>query len=601
MGYNYGKLAIDVALLIFILIVGFARSASVTYSLYKGEYAYYPINISTNSYVSVVYNLTNYGNLLILNKTNFDMFENAEHYVPIYNLTISGKNIKNFDLSQGNYFIVLYAKNTSIKYSFNLGIMLSKPNIIKISNGKTYVIPINIENYSNVSIEIVSTSALNINFLGNDNNYSPFYFLTIYQYENRGVYNITITTQNPTLLAYSLSEKPSLVNPLELANSSKHISLGLASYGIAYSRNSIVPYQLNTTFVEGDAIIRDIKAYSYYPETSGFTNITYGASLQLNAVMNALINGRQNVFWLQNVIEFNTSSNEYSFCYNIWNLTSENGSIYPGFIIGKGSLIMNSSQEGGKQSIYGYCTNPFKYKLPEDFSPIIMLQNTNSNTYIIFGYRSSNKIYAYDNLSFNKRVYNASLLVTPFYQTPNLQFYDLEFVFGGESNGEAAVFQNINASIWLFYRYKNNILEVPSAYTFGLDTLESAQNITASDLNGSGVLIHNGMQNRSKIFEFQKITASGNSTKTISNISNLKVVTINSQNETTTPSNLSSTYTYTIEAIYPPNYSGSRFLNPDLVAKYKFYIEFSICSLLIIYIVIYILKKSKRKSIRYKK
>jgi thermopsin len=56
-------------------------------------------------------------------------------------------------------------------------------------------------------------------------------------------------------------------------------------------------------------------------------------------------------------------------------------------------------------------------------------------------------------------------------------YYDTELVFGGGGNGEVTTFENISATLGLFYLQNNEYVEFPSYYTFGGDTAEATDNV----------------------------------------------------------------------------------------------------------------------------
>jgi thermopsin len=65
---------------------------------------------------------------------------------------------------------------------------------------------------------------------------------------------------------------------------------------------------------------------------------------------------------------------------------------------------------------------------------------------------------------------------------PNGDFYDSEFVFGGQGNGEATTFTQFGASLGLFYGDSVTGAQTayPSLYSFGANTAEGAYNLHVS-------------------------------------------------------------------------------------------------------------------------
>jgi Thermopsin. len=83
-------------------------------------------------------------------------------------------------------------------------------------------------------------------------------------------------------------------------------------------------------------------------------------------------------------------------------------------------------------------------------------------------------------------VRSAYLLVDGYNLTNGQFYYDLELVFGGQSNGEYTYFNSMNASLGLQIVLRNGTIVTPnSLYTFGSDTEESADNLMVLFQNNS--------------------------------------------------------------------------------------------------------------------
>ncbi len=279
----------------------------------------------------------------------------------------------------------------------------------------------------------------------------------------------------------------------------------------------LYPYQVRTNEIIGVANITSMTAYNQNPAVNSSVN---GASLQLNVGLNTYVNNKLKVFWLQDVLDFNTSSDQYYLIDNIWNNTGPTSNISKSDVLGKGNVTVCQGCTG--QSFYAdtYPDYFFNYTLPLSTELIIVENQTPSGTQVSFGYQIlQNGTFGvsppvfFDNVTIPGSS-NSTLLTTPYYQTPGNgdffgNYYDSEFVFAGESNGADVHFNSLDSSVWMYYEHNGTLVPFPSVYTFGLSTAETASNLQTSP-GENGALVTTGQQNLAEdIFTSNAINSFG--------------------------------------------------------------------------------------------
>ncbi|MEM3245681.1 MAG: thermopsin family protease [Candidatus Micrarchaeaceae archaeon] len=274
---------------------------------------------------------------------------------------------------------------------------------------------------------------------------------------------------------------------------------GIVSYGLFEGNGMIQTYQIETSEIGGIVRIYSISAYNATPPA----NISLsGASLQLNAVLVIHnYNGSQIVLWPQNALIFDT--NQQSLLYQ--------GSFT---LLSSGNVKFINSASGGCQENNASMVEYFNcYTSTKSYDlPITLFLYMNASVIpgegVLLNYNvlNVNSIKEGLNESFNW-TYNASnpfesitfldpnaeyayFLVSGYNYTPSMpstEYYDAEFVFGGEGNGEQTYFNSLNAELNLMYynTKTNSFSDFPSFYTFGSDTAEGADNLQVSGLNDS--------------------------------------------------------------------------------------------------------------------
>lgn len=318
-------------------------------------------------------------------------------------------------------------------------------------------------------------------------------------------------------------------DPFLIANQHKDYPMGVVAYGLFNTLGHFSPngapepsynfsiYQISTNSIFGCAKISSIEAMGAVPTDSPPYVSENGASLNLDAIM--VINGTNGSSYdysLINGILFNTSSRNFIIGDEVYNipLSNNNSPILPA-IIGNGTFsYYNESPENFNNPMnvaynnYSYFLNQkyskynstsgkailnlafSKYSLPIVFCPVIKVIRSGSYPTVQFGYylNMGNATYGgfYDNVKFLIPSSNFTLLVTPYKLVrPNYtNFYDAEFVFGGEVSGQKTEFINLNASgMWMFYSSNGTFVPFPSLYSTGLNLNASTTDLEVSQGN----------------------------------------------------------------------------------------------------------------------
>ncbi len=311
------------------------------------------------------------------------------------------------------------------------------------------------------------------------------------------IFYAPVHTANVT---YSFEILPN--NPFQFGQLPAPESLGVASFGLYNSSGSITPYEVMTTEVVGAAGISSMEAYNSSAGESG-SNIS-GATLQLNAVLVVQENGgTQQAYWCQNTPDFVTAANQVSLADNVWNF-SVSGFLSNNTISSQGRLGFAYSDNGGPggSTEYYYTNNPSNstYSLPFDIA-LVMNESRIPGTGVLLQMGSemfqngSKTVFPtrwFDNITLHDPAVQSSyFLVSGNATTPDGLFYDAEFVFGGEANGESTTFTQMNATMGIYYSpgMGSPFQSFPSLLSVGGDTAESADNLHVSYVNNGLAVI----------------------------------------------------------------------------------------------------------------
>ncbi|AAY81460.1 thermopsin family protease [Sulfolobus acidocaldarius] len=243
---------------------------------------------------------------------------------------------------------------------------------------------------------------------------------------------------------------------------------------------------VTTTSILGYANISSLLAYN-----STFFQ-PYGASLQLNAILEVDTPSNTYYFWVQNVAGFITSNNTLFFNDNIWNATGMDSNITE--VIGDGNISTCDSCQA-PQTFYGASSQQtIYYHFPLSFYMFINVTPTVRGPLVTFGYVilqngkiTSPKVQVYDNAIIPVQgAISAQIVVqnsyTYVYNQGLYSYYglkkDVELVWGGLSNGEHTTFKEMSSLLAIYYLRNGQWLSFNEIYNYGFDTAESANNLT---------------------------------------------------------------------------------------------------------------------------
>ncbi|MEM3841203.1 MAG: thermopsin family protease [Candidatus Micrarchaeaceae archaeon] len=471
-------------MLLFVFSISGIASASYYSFIPKSYYTYYNLNSTTNFSLGVYYNVSNASILLIIPSSELYNYTIGSNYNALYQMNVSSYGLDLFNLSAGSYEVILYAPSYPVSYEF----YVEQGKVVRhYQTSHSFNYTLHLANYSLLNISYLSTAPATVisegQSLGFPSNYGGY---TVDA--NRGIYNATIIPTGPSDVYVFATVTPTLVNPLNLTNKGK--SVGLVYYGFNANGTVMIPEPIKTGELVGVARIRSISAYNSSPPQN---SSQFGAGLQLNAMLYINSPRGNATYWIQNVLSLNTSSGNYSLNDNVWNSSTEYASVKRSIVSGSGSFLNVQLPNGTNQRIYAYQTQRLHYSLPQNFTLVTNVTYSSGIPVIHFGYSAGGPVVYYDNVSVNIPSSSAYMLATPFYEAPDGNFNDFEFVFGGSSNGEVSYFNSMNASIMLYYSSASSFKPFPSYLTFGSDTEEGAANLEVKQ-SQEGALVTAGIE-----------------------------------------------------------------------------------------------------------
>ncbi|MGC8848242.1 MAG: thermopsin family protease [Conexivisphaera sp.] len=270
-------------------------------------------------------------------------------------------------------------------------------------------------------------------------------------------------------------------------HSSLPAPIGIADYGVLNSSGVLHPYRIVYEEAIGTATIYSIGAFNPSPP-SGIS--PYGASLQLNVVLQVNTTTGDFVYWLQDVPGFWTNNDTMYVSDNIWNMTSSPSYMTNGTVTGNGAVYA-----WGDGEYYGYSTNVFAYSYPLSIRLVITYSYSPGVAIVRFGYQvGGGQLVWYDAVTIHEQgVTSAYLLVDGYGMTPSGNYYDAELVFGGEGNGEQTHFTRMNSTLLMEYVLPNGSAVYPPAlYGFGSNTAETADDLSAVLVDGYPAVVVGG-------------------------------------------------------------------------------------------------------------
>ncbi|MHB8567090.1 MAG: thermopsin family protease [Nitrososphaerales archaeon] len=331
---------------------------------------------------------------------------------------------------------------------------------------------------SNALYDQNGTSSSHSLMVGEGTYYFVFY---AYSANSNVTYSYSISPNNPFQNGPLISPQPT----------------GIASFGLYNIFGNVAPYAIKTNEVVGTANISSILAYN--ATAASVNDSLSGATLQLNSMLVVTdMSGAQKIYWAQNTPDFVTNNSVIAYGDNVWNNTDSSYSLNNATIVSQsGGYVLLSNNSGQIEDYYAYAASNSSYGYPFDIA-LIMNESVDSAGVVLQmgvsvlrnGSFSASPIDWFDNITINDAsVQNAYFYTSGNDSTPLNTFYDSELVFGGEGNGEATHFNEMNASLGLYYSNESSgvLTAFPSYYSFGGDTAEAADNLHVS-YSGNGIV-----------------------------------------------------------------------------------------------------------------
>ena len=259
---------------------------------------------------------------------------------------------------------------------------------------------------------------------------------------------------------------------VNLFSNSEPAPIGITDYGLGSSG----AYTYNTSAFLGIAQISSLITSA--PTSSGGPNMTF----QLNVVLPFTSqDGRQLVYWLQNVIVYDTSNHEAYFENNVWNMSSPSAQMASAGISGSGKVY----NFGNGGSYYAASTASYaSISLPATVQFLINSTIDSQNEpKVYFQYNYGTGWQTYDVVTFpvlTSQSLDSGLVVDGTKYNPYGTYYDAELILGGAGNGWNTTLVNSNIQLQLQFWNGHNYQEVTNAYSFGSNTLEGISNAQSS-------------------------------------------------------------------------------------------------------------------------
>jgi hypothetical protein len=243
--------------------------------------------------------------------------------------------------------------------------------------------------------------------------------------------------------------------------------MGIVDYGIGPSG----PYEYSTNESLGQVYINSLQTQNATGDPK--------MSFQLNVDLAFASNGYTRVYWIQDVIQVDTSTDYVWFDDNVWNSSSPTATMTASGISGNGQVSTISTGQG----YYSYRGNYYgiKIALPATLSLLVTTQvNSFNQPTVTFEYSTGSSFQAYDTVTFVTVTQLTSVTgfeVNGFDYNPYGTFYDSELIMGGACCGYNVTDIQSDVRLSLYYWNGHNYQTVSNAYNFGSDTEEGASNV----------------------------------------------------------------------------------------------------------------------------
>jgi len=255
------------------------------------------------------------------------------------------------------------------------------------------------------------------------------------------------------------------------AYSTEPAPMGIADYGVG----SGGPYQYSAISFLGSVFIASLQTRNATGDPSmGF---------QLNVVLAFTDSNMQYAYWIQDVAQIDTSTNQIFFIDNIWNFTSHGANMVGSAVSGNGQVAIYHGT-GYYYDVPPVGTgNGINLSYPATVSFLVTTSlNSNRQPTVKFQYEDGVGIQNYDNVTFKTANHVSALTgfeVNGNTYNPGGTYFDSELVLGGPGGGLSTADVNSDLRLSLYYWNGHNFQTVPNAYNFGSDTAETISSVAS--------------------------------------------------------------------------------------------------------------------------
>ncbi len=336
---------------------------------------------------------------------------------------------------------------------------------------------------------------------------------------NGGTYYIVIDNNNnqgTAFVLYEITESPNPEGPV--------FPVGIADYGLAMLQGNLVAYEYSTNMFVGEVTIYNASTMepNYCPSLENEPGNNW-FSVQLNVVMLVqTVNGVNQYYWLQNVLEFNSQGDQFQVLDNVWNDSGSTSVINSALISGNGGV----TSSGGSVLYYdwGGVEQPESVTLPFTIYLVIKTGlSSNGYPWAAFGYSLNGQTTTwYDNITIKIPSSYVDIVVTP----PNpplsskyVPFNDAELVVAGPWSSECTVANTLGVELGLYFKYGSYLVPIPYMWNFGMHTAESIFNASSISVGPGMVFVRNGYEEPAYLTSYFALLTIHNDLNGISNTS----------------------------------------------------------------------------------
>jgi hypothetical protein len=290
---------------------------------------------------------------------------------------------------------------------------------------------------------------------------------------------------DPTLHRYVPEQRQhgaaaGVINPLDYY-ASEPAPMGIADYGV--SGPGVGPYLYGTSAVWGMVTLGSIPTVA----NSSLGGLSAWFAVQLNVMLVFNVSGVDYTYWVQDVVDYNTSSAAIvQYVDNIWNDSQPGSQMYTSSVTGNGSIL--STSEGGAYVTVANSALPgaseVRVAAGSSFSLEMATGTVPSGAPAVdFSYSDGQGRVTYDQAVFTWAAGHTVLYGFIVYgggTNPLGGSYDLELTFGGPGGGHQTTDVASDLTFQLMYLGGNNFEAPTNAFNFGHDTAEGSQNVADS-------------------------------------------------------------------------------------------------------------------------